>query len=233
VEITRQKFLIGAASTLLIPAVEVAEARSTVITRLPASKAKRLAWTIDDGVSADAVGSYLDIPEKGEHHLTLFVTSVYSSWRTHSKQISRLLAAGKIQLGNQTVNHSDLTTLNDQQIKKQLMGCHNFMLDEFGYDARPYFRPPYGSSNTKVRSVAAELGYTVPTMWYGSFGDNFGVPEERILYFAKKWIADERIVIDHCNRLKTQKSLTQIQDIIRSRGLHSVTLTEAFGKNFK
>ena len=232
-EITRQKFLIGAASTLLIPAVEVAEARSTVITRLPASKAKRLAWTIDDGVSADAVGSYLDIPEKGEHHLTLFVTSVYSSWRTHSKQISRLLAAGKIQLGNHTVNHSDLTTLNEQQIKKQLMGCHNFMLDEFGYDARPYFRPPYGSSNTKVRSVAAELGYTVPTMWYGSFGDNFGVPEERILYFAKKWIADERIVIDHCNRLKTQKSLTQIQDIIRSRGLHSVTLTEAFGKNFK
>lgn len=232
-EITRQKFLIGAASTLLIPAVEVAEARSTVITRLPASKAKRLAWTIDDGVSADAVGSYLDIAEKGEHHLTLFVTSVYSSWRTHSKQISRLLAAGKIQLGNHTVNHSDLTTLNDQQIKKQLMGCHNFMLDEFGYDARPYFRPPYGSSNTKVRSVAAELGYTVPTMWYGSFGDNFGVPEERILYFAKKWIADERIVIDHCNRLKTQKSLTQIQDIMRSRGLHSVTLTEAFGKNFK
>jgi peptidoglycan/xylan/chitin deacetylase (PgdA/CDA1 family) len=213
--------------------VEVAEARSTVITRLPASKAKRLAWTIDDGVSADAVGSYLDIAEKGEHHLTLFVTSVYSSWRTHSKQISRLLAAGKIQLGNHTVNHSDLTTLNDQQIKKQLMGCHNFMLDEFGYDARPYFRPPYGSSNTKVRSVAAELGYTVPTMWYGSFGDNFGVSEERILYFAKKWIADERIVIDHCNRLKTQKSLTQIQDIMRSRGLHSVTLTEAFGKNFK
>lgn len=232
-EITRQKFLIGAASTLLIPAVEVAEARSTIITRLPASKVKRLAWTIDDGVSAGAVGSYLDIAEKGEHHLTLFVTSVYSSWRTHSKQISRLLAAGKIQLGNHTVNHSDLTTLNEQQIKKQLMGCHNFMLDEFGYDARPYFRPPYGSSNVKVRSVAADLGYTVPAMWYGSFGDNFGVPEARILYFAKKWIADERIVIDHCNRLKTQKALRQIQDIMKSRGLHSVTLTEAFGKNFK
>lgn len=232
-EITRQKFLIGAASTLLIPVVEIAEARSTTITRLPASKAKRLAWTIDDGVSSDAVRSYLDIAEKGEHHLTLFVTSVYSSWRTHSKQISRLLAAGKIQLGNHTVNHKDLTTLNEQQIKKQLMGCHNFLLDEVDYDARPYFRPPYGISNVKVRSVAADLGYTVPTMWYGSFGDNFGVPEERIVRFAKKWIADERILIDHCNRLKTQKSLNQIQDIMKSGGLRSVTLTEAFGKDFK
>lgn len=232
-EISRQKFLIGAASTLLIPAVEIAEARSTTIARLPASKAKRLAWTIDDGVSADAVKSYLDIAEKGEHHLTLFLSSMYSSWRTHSKQISRLLAEGKIQLGNHTVNHKDLTTLSTQQIKEQITGCHNFMINEYGYDARPYYRPPYGLSNTKVRSVAAELGYTVTTMWYGSFGDNFGVPEERILQFAKQWIADERILIDHANRLKTKRSLKQIQDIMRARGLQSVTLTEAFGKNFK
>lgn len=232
-EITRKKFLIGAASTLLIPAVEVAEASSTVITRLPSSKAKRLAWTIDDGVSADAVRSYLDIAEKGEHHLTLFVSSMYPAWKTHSKQISRLLAEGKIQLGNHTVNHKDLTTITEKQIKNQLTGCHNFMMGEYGYDARPYYRPPYGLSNAKVRSAAADLGYTVTTMWYGSFGDNFGVPQERVVRFAKKWIADERILIDHCNRLKTQSSLKQIQDIMRARGLKSVTLAEAFGKDFK
>jgi len=232
-EITRKKFLIGAASTLLIPAVEVAEASSTIITRLPSSKAKRLAWTIDDGVSADAVRSYLDIAEKGEHHLTLFLSSMYPSWRTHSKQITRLIAEGKIQLGNHTVNHKDLTTLNSQQVKKQLLDCHNFMINEYGYDARPYYRPPYGLSNAKVHSAAADLGYTVTTMWYGSFGDNFGVPQERVVRFAKKWIADERILIDHCNRLKTQSSLKQIQDIMRARGLKSVTLKEAFGKNFK
>jgi peptidoglycan/xylan/chitin deacetylase (PgdA/CDA1 family) len=232
-ELSRQKFLIGAASTLLIPAVEVAEARSTTITKLPPSKVKRLAWTIDDGVSAEAVRSYLDIAERSNHHLTLFLSSVYPSWKTHSKQISRLLAQGKIQLGNHTVNHKDLTTLNEQQIKRQITGCHNFMMNEYGYDARPYFRPPYGTSNVKVRSVAAELGYTVNTMWYGSFGDNFGVSEERIVQFAKKWIADGRILIDHSNRLKTQRSLKQIQDIMRARGLQSVTLTEAFGKNFK
>lgn len=107
------------------------------------------------------------------------------------------------------------------------------MLQEFGYDARPYFRPPYGSSNAKVHSVAADLGYTVPTLWYGSFGDSSGTPEGRVVQLATKWIADERIVIDHCNRLKSQKALNQIQAVIRSRGLRSVTLTEAFGKSFK
>ena len=232
-EITRQKFLIGAASALLVPQVELADANSRVISKLPASKTKRFAWTIDDGASSSAVASYLNIAERGEHHLTLFVTSVYDSWRVHSKQIAKLLADGKIQLGNHTVSHKDLSTLSAKEIKQQLYGCHKFMLEEFGYDARPYFRPPYGNSNVKVRSVAAEMGYTVPTMWYGSFGDSTGTSEYRIIEFANKWLSNGRIVIDHCNRLKSQKALNQIQHIAKSRGLRSVTLTEAFGKDFK
>ena len=232
-EITRNSFLLAAASALLIPQIEVADARSTVISRLPSSPSKRFAWTIDDGASSAAVKSYLNIAENTNNHLTLFVTSSYSSWRTHSKQISRLLSQGKIQLGNHTSGHKDLTTLSSTQIRKQLYDCHLFMLQEFGYDARPYFRPPYGSTNSKVHSVAAELGYTVPTLWYGTFGDSGNTPEGRVVQLAKQWIADERIVIDHCNRLKSQNALNQIQGVIKSRGLRSVTLTEAFGKSFK
>lgn len=232
-EISRQKFLIGATAAFLIPGAEEADARSKIITNLPASKTKRFAWTIDDGISPSAVASYLDIAEKGVHHLTLFVTSSYGSWRSNSKQITRLLDVGSIQLGNHTVRHKDLTTLSSQQVKKELSDCHNFLLNEFGYDARPYFRPPYGISNSKVRSVAADIGYTVPTMWYGSFGDNFGVSDERIVQFAKKWIADGRILIDHSNKLKSKNALNQVQQIMKSRGLQSVTLREAFGPNFK
>ena len=230
---SRQKFLIGATAALLIPGVEEADARSKIITKLPASKTKRFAWTIDDGISSAAVASYLDIAEKGVHHLTLFVTSSYDSWRSNSKQINRLLDAGSIQLGNHTVRHKDLTTLSTQQVKKELLDCHNFLLNEFDYDARPYFRPPYGISNSKVRSVAADLGYTVPTMWYGSLGDIFGASDDRIELFAKKWIADGRILIDHSNKLKSKKALVQIQQTMKSRELQSVTLRDAFGPNFK
>ena len=232
-EITRQKFLVAATSALLIPQVEIAEASSTTISMLPTSRTRRCAWTIDDGVSSSAVGKYLDIAEQGDNHLTMFVTSTYASWRHHSKQISRLLDAGKLQLGNHTVTHKDLTTISETEIKKELYGCHKFLLEEFGYDARPYFRPPYGSTNPKVRAVAAELGYSVQTIWYGSFGDANSFDEERIYNFANKWIANGRIVIDHSNRMKSQHLLNQIQGIVKTRGLHSVTLTEAFGKNFK
>lgn len=232
-EISRQKFLIGATAALLIPGIDEASAKSTIISKLPASKTKRLAWTIDDGLSTAALSSYLAIAEKGEHHLTLFVTSGYSSWKTHSKQISRLLASGAIQLGNHGVTHKDLTTLSSDQVKNEILGCHKFMLDEYGYDARPYFRPPYGSLNTKVRSIAADIGYTVPTLWYGSLGDIFGASDERIIQFANKWIADGRILIDHSNKIKSKKALDHIQQTMKARGLRSVTLSEAFGQNFK
>ncbi|MEI8231619.1 MAG: polysaccharide deacetylase family protein, partial [Actinomycetes bacterium] len=143
-EITRQGFLVAATSALLIPQVELAEAKSTTIFGLPNSTTRRFAWTIDDGASSAAVGSYLNIAERHSQNLTLFVTSCYASWRTHSKQISRLLDSGKIQLGNHTVSHKDLTDISDAEIKTQINGCHKFLMNQFGYDARPYFRPPYG-----------------------------------------------------------------------------------------
>lgn len=232
-ELSRQKFIAAATSALLIPQIDVAEARNSPIFGLPSSSTRRFAWTIDDGASSQAVGEYLNIAENYNHNLTLFVTSCYSSWRTHSKQISRLLSAGKLQLGNHTVSHKDLTKISDAEIKTQLYGCHKFILNEFGYDARPYYRPTYGNYNARVLRIAAELGYTVPTMWYGTFGDSGNTPEARIVQLANKWIANGRIVIDHANRPKSQAAMNQILGIISTRGLHSVTLREAFGPNFK
>lgn len=232
-EITRQSFIVAATSALLIPQVQIADARTFPISMLPASSTRRFAWTIDDGASSAAVGAYLNIAENHSQHLTFFVTSCYSSWQTHSAQISRLLGAGKIQLGNHTVSHKDLTKISSAEIKTQIYGCHKFMMEEFGYDARPFFRPTYGNWNLKVLQIAAELGYTAPTMWYGTLGDSGNTPESRVLQLANQWIANRRIVIDHANRLKTQHALDQILGIIRTRGLHSVTLREAFGTKFK
>ena len=232
-EITRQSFLVAATSAILIPQVEVADARNSPIYGLPKSSSRRFAWTIDDGASAGAVGTYLNIAEHHNQNLTLFVTSSYSSWRTHSKQISRLLHSGKIQLGNHTVSHKDLSRISGAEIRTQISGCHKFLMNEFGYDARPYFRPTYGNWNAKVLRVAAELGYTVPTMWYGSFGDSGDTPESRFVQLANKWIANGRIVIDHANRVKSEHALHEILGTINSRLLHSVTLREAFGTNFK
>jgi hypothetical protein len=70
-------------------------------------------------------------------------------------------------------------------------------------------------------------------MWYGSIGDSGSTPEAKMIDLAVKWITSGRIVIDHANRVKSHHTLDQIMRVIEARGLKSVTLREAFGKNFR
>jgi peptidoglycan/xylan/chitin deacetylase (PgdA/CDA1 family) len=231
-ELDRKGFLIGA-SALLLGSVQPAQARTQPISRLPQSKKRHFAWTIDDGVSNTAVRNYLNLVEKHDLHLTFFVTSAYPSWRKNKSQIADLLEQGKLQLANHTVSHRDLSTSSDAIVRSQLKGCHNFLEDTFGIDARPYFRPTYGYWTRHLIQVAAELGYTVPVMWFGTLGDGYGHSEKNTLELAEKWVVNGRIVIDHANVPKAPNELLRVVEIIQKRNLKSVTLSEAFGKNFR
>lgn len=230
--INRKSFLVGTAATVLLPA-EAAFARTQPIFSLPNSNQKRFAWTIDDGASSGAVKSYLNIAQNTDQHLTLFVTSTYASWRDNSAQIKDLLAQGKIQLGNHTFSHKNLVSASDRVVKDELQRCHDFIMNHFNYDARPYFRPTYGYWDKRLLDLAGSLGYTAPMMWYGSIGDSGSTPEAKMIDLAVKWITSGRIVIDHANRVKSHHTLDQIMRVIEARGLKSVTLREAFGKNFR
>jgi peptidoglycan/xylan/chitin deacetylase (PgdA/CDA1 family) len=230
--INRKSFLVGTAATVLLPAQE-AFARTKPVFVLPSSHTKRFAWTIDDGSSNSAIKGYLNLAQETDQHLTFFVTSSYSSWRNNSSQIKDLLHQGKIQLGNHTFSHKNLVTASDRVVKDELQKCHDFMLNHFNYDARPYFRPTYGYWDKRVIDLAASVGYTVPVMWYGSIGDSGRTTDARMIELAIQWINSGRIVIDHANKMKAQHTLDQVMRVINVRELKSVTLREAFGKNFR
>jgi peptidoglycan-N-acetylglucosamine deacetylase len=231
-ELDRKSFLLAASAALVLPGQE-AHARTSPIYQLPESKTKRFAWTIDDGVSNTAVKSYLELAEKYNQHLTLFVTSCYPSWRKNKSQISDLLAQGKIQLGNHTLSHRDLSTASDAIVRNQLQQCHEFLLETYGYDARPYFRPTYGYWTKHLIKLAAELGYTVPVMWHGTLGDGYNRSQKSTLELAHKWVVNRRIVIDHANVPKSSNELLRVVELINKRGMRSVTLREAFGPNYR
>lgn len=227
--IDRRAFLLGAGLTLLGPTE--AEARTRPIYYLPKAIHKKFAWTIDDGVSNSAILSYLNIAEKYDQHLTFFVTSCYSGWKKNHKSIQALVDAGKIQLANHTLSHRDLSKSSAGVIRNQLLECHKFIYNEYGYDARPFFRPTYGYWNDKVLKVAAELGYTAPMMWMGTLGDQANLPAKTTISLAEQWIHSGRIIIDHANSVKSADELNAILNIINRRELKSITLREAF--NFR
>jgi peptidoglycan/xylan/chitin deacetylase (PgdA/CDA1 family) len=104
-------------------------------------------------------------------------------------------------------------------VVEQLRRDQQFLMRNYGVDARPV-----------VDAVAAELGYTVPTLWSGSLEDQNVIGEGDIVKMAHKYFNPQAIVIGHLNHLPVTHVYGQLVDVIRSRNLQTVTLDDLFAK---
>ncbi len=197
------------------------------LTELPGD-GNLLAWTVDDGSNADVIRLYTEFAARSGTRLTFFVNGTYPGWSQHTALLAPLVRSGQIQLGNHTFDHADLTALSDAGVIDQLQRNHDFLLTTFGVDARPYFRPPYGYHDDRVDALAASIGYTCPVLWYGSLSDSGLITEQQVVDFATQWLLPQHIVIGHLNFLPVTNVFPQLEGIIASRGLRTVTLNDVF-----
>ncbi|MFF3568524.1 polysaccharide deacetylase family protein [Nocardia jiangxiensis] len=195
------------------------------ITALP-GKGNTLALTVDDGADAEVVGAYIKFAQDTGARFTFFVTAAYSSWTVHRDALRPLVESGQIQLGNHTWNHPALTKLSAAGVADQLERTKTFLRNTFGVDGTPFYRPPYGFHNATVDRVAAEHGYTVPTLWYGSLSDSSIVTEQYLIQMAHKYFNPQAIVIGHANHPAVTHCYNQMVDVIKERKLSMVTLND-------
>lgn len=218
-------------STRLLPAPprtqRVSLPGSGALSKLPGD-GDMLALTLDDGVNSEVVRCYTQLAKDTGIRLTYFVNGIYDSWRDNARLLKPLVDSGQIQLGNHTWSHADLTTLDKSQIADELQRNHRFLRNTYGVDAAPYFRPPYGNSNSTVDSVAADLGYQVKTLWSASLADSSVLAEEYIAEMADQHFIQQNIVIGHLNHLPVTHVYPRMLSIIRSRDLRTVTLNDVF-----
>ncbi len=189
-----------------------------------------LALTLDDGVNSDVVRAYTQFAKDTGARMTFFVNGIYSSWTENLQILRPLVESGQIQLGNHTWSHPDLTTLPQSKISQELTHNDEFLKKTYGVGAKPYYRPPYAKRNATVDSLAADLGYTVPTLWSGSLSDSALISEDYIVEMADKYFTPQSIVIGHLNHVPVTHVYPQLVDIIRSRNLRTVTLNDVFLK---
>lgn len=189
-----------------------------------------LALTVDDGVSTEVVGAYVQFAKDTGIRLTFFVNGVYDSWTENLAALRPLVDSGQIQLANHTWSHPDLTTLPKADVAQQLRRNDNFLRKTYGVGAKPYWRPPYAKHNAEVDAVAAEFGYTAPVLWSGSLSDSTLITEEYILKMADQYFTPQSIVIGHLNHKPVTHVYPQLVEIIRDRNLRTVTLNDVFLK---
>lgn len=199
----------------------------STITGLPGA-GSHLAWTVDDGGSSEVIRKYAEFLHATGTRLTFFVTGSYAGWRDNKDILHDLSKTGQVQFGNHTWTHANLQRASDAHVLDELKRCGDFIGETWNVDAHPYFRPPFGYVDQRVRDLAASLDYTVTTMWYGTLSDSGSITPEQVVNFATEWFLPQHIVIGHANFPAVTEVFPKLSHIIAERGLETVTLNDVF-----
>ncbi|MGO4204946.1 polysaccharide deacetylase family protein [Rhodococcus sp. TAF43] len=187
-----------------------------------------LALTVDDGADSEVVAAYIEFARTSGARFTFFVTAAYPTWTEHRDALRPLVDSGQIQLANHTWDHPDLTKLSSAGASEQLSRTRSFLRNTYGTEGTPFYRPPFGFHNPAVDAVAADLGYTTPTLWNGSLSDSQVITEDYLLQCARKYFTAQAVVIGHANHPPVTHLYPQLLDIIVERRLAMVTLDDVF-----
>lgn len=150
----------------------VSRLSTKVITRARTNQ-KVVALTIDCGGNSNGVSSILTTLRDANVHATFFITGQFA--RQNPQSVRDIVAAGHV-IGNHSDTHPDFSKLSRRAILGQLNSAESAISAAGGPSTKPWFRFPYGASDTTARSVVAAdgyrmIGWTVDTLgWMGKSG---------------------------------------------------------------
>jgi peptidoglycan/xylan/chitin deacetylase (PgdA/CDA1 family) len=198
-----------------------------VLTRLPGD-GNQLALTVDDGVSSSVVAAFAQFCRDTGTRLTFFVNGVNASWSDNAAALRPMVDSGQIQIANHTWSHPYLNRISLSAAHDQIKRNADFLRNTYGSDGAPYFRPPYGVHNADTDRVAADLGYTTVTLWSGTVGDSLPENEANLVACATRSFSPQQIVLAHANLPTITHCYDQLNQLIASRNLQTVTLNDVF-----
>jgi peptidoglycan/xylan/chitin deacetylase (PgdA/CDA1 family) len=230
--------------TALVPA-KVAAGSQQLFERLPAGEHK-VALTFDLGGRTDPA---LDILERlviDRVSATIFATGA-TSRTTAGRQILAFVARYPelFEVGNHTEHHCDLRSggggaacpaspPSASFIRTELTTANTIIASLTGRSTAPYWRPPYGAQDARVRAAAASAGYTKTFMWHIDTIDWRPVtakptPGPTAAQIAEKVAAgaiDGSIVLMHLGGYNTYDALPSMVMRVRANGLTPASISD-------
>lgn len=182
----------------------------------------QVAVTIDPFGTEAMTLRFLDILAQHQVHATWFPEG--SEALQGPERIRRIHSYGD-EIGNHTMHHPHLTALSDDAVCQELLEAEQALTSITGQTTRPYFRPPYGDVDARIRQLAAQLGFRT-VCWSIDTGDS--QPEattESILDQVRSHLSNGAIILLHTTQVEAE-TLDQLLTLIEQQGYQMVTLTE-------
>lgn len=124
----------------------------------------------------------------------------------HPQLMAKIKRAGHI-VGNHTYSHPDLLRLNDSEIKNEIIK---------GVTS-PWFRPPMGRYNSRVRRIAGELGMSI-VYWTIDSDDWQGVSAQYMREKILHELHPGAVILFHLHSNTAIELLPNLIEEIRARG---------------
>jgi peptidoglycan-N-acetylglucosamine deacetylase len=120
---------------------------------------REITFTFDDGPSVTNTPKLLDILSKYGIQSVFFVLGERLKTTAARAIVHRAKREGHT-IGNHSFDHANLRTLSKEQIVEQVKKTERQILECTGDSHCDLFRPPYGSTNSRIADILKELGYT-------------------------------------------------------------------------
>lgn len=205
---------------------------------------KQVAFTFDMGGRLDPARQIVAYLVQNQICTTFFPTGAMSQTAEGRLVLADIGAHPELfEIGNHTMHHCDLvsggggsptsapcqTTMTSTFIRNQLTQAAPILRDgTSGMEPAPYWRPPYGSHNSFVRSNAAAVGYTKTMMWNRDTidWDPATTTEQIVSRVTSPLPSNGSIVLAHIGGYRTLDALPQIVSTLRSNGYILTTISD-------
>lgn len=183
----------------------------------------RIALTFDAGGPSEPTARILDILAQHHVHATFFITG---DWANLNPDLVRRISSEGHEIGNHTMHHPDLRTLPDQEVCTELNQADQVLSSLTGVTTRPYYRPPYGGRDNRVRNLAAQSGYRTVYWTVDTLDWQTNATSESITKIVMDTITGGAIILMHAGSQVESETLDGLMTKIEQRGYKMVTVTQ-------
>lgn len=182
--------------------------------------------TFDSGSVVGSTAGLLDVLRDNGVRTTFFITGAFAE--TNPALLTRIVADGHT-IANHSFSHPDLTTVSDDVIVSELSRTEATIKRIAGVTTKPYFRPPFGAYNDRLRRVLAREGYKAIYWTLDSADWRDETTAETVRQRVVNNAGPGYIVVNHSSPEKTAKAMPAIIRQVREKGLKIVNLSELLG----
>jgi len=184
-----------------------------------------IALTFDAGSDISPLPSILDTLQEKDVRCTFFVTGIMLRQARGPELLQRIVDEGH-ELANHSDTHPQFTTLTDEEMARELAAVEGEAVRLTGQSTKPYFRPPFGNRDDRVRRVVAQNGYFTIYWTYHVWDWVEDRTREKVYESAIEGAGNGAIAVLHVGAWETADMLPAIIDELRAQGYRLVTLGE-------